>query len=60
VDTLPKVLAYLIVSLPAYALPDLAKVVPADQLKAAYAKHFVETVAEKRAVYGIPESEVAS
>lgn len=57
-ETLPKVLAHLMVSLPAYTLPDLAKAVRADQLKAAYAEQFTEKVAEKRAMCGIQRKAV--
>lgn len=53
VDTLPKVLEHLLVSLPAYALPDLANVAPVGMLTAAYAKVFAENVGEKRAIYGL-------
>lgn len=53
VDSLPEVLAYLVDHLPAYALPDLAKVAPLELLKAEYATQFAEKVAERRAIYGL-------
>ena len=53
-DDLPTVLSWLMEHLPAYALADLAKVAPADLLKAEYDRHFTETVAEKRDTYGLP------
>lgn len=54
-DDLPKVLEWLVDHLPAYALPDLAKVAPVELLKEEYAVQFAETVEEKRVVYGLPE-----
>lgn len=54
VDDLPSVFEWLYHNLPAYALPDLAKVASLVQLRSEYEVQFEETVAEKRAVYGVP------
>jgi hypothetical protein len=61
VDTLPKVLDWLIEHLPAYNLPDLARVLPVDLLQEEHARYFAEAIEEKQALYGIvsnDESEV--
>lgn len=54
-DDLPSILTYLQERLPAYALPKLAKVAPLEKLQEAFARQFAKKVAEKRALYDLPE-----
>lgn len=56
-DDLPSVLTWLIDHLPAYALPDLAKVAPLELLQAAFQTAFAEKIEHKRAIYGVSTPE---
>lgn len=57
VGDLSEVFGWLDNHLPKYALPDLAKVAPLEVLKTEYAWVFADTVAERRAIYGLRSAE---
>ncbi len=54
IDDLPSVFEWLYDHLPAYALPDLAKVMPLVHLQAEYEVQFEQAITEKRSLYGVP------
>lgn len=58
-DDLPSVLSWLVEHLPGYALADLATVAPLALVQAEFAVQFTEKIAEKRAVYGLPDPAAA-